>query len=176
MSATRVLLIALGIVAGSVVVTWLVFAFWRVRSEMQRRAAGDAPLTARRSVIWRDPGPAENLDLAAGPGGRNGAPMAPFTFVEEHGTGSFPCVSVRDARGHVWRAKWGDEVHTEAFATRLAWAAGYFVEVNYFVPSGRIDGANTLQRAGEYIAEDGAFRNARFELDEPGRRQALRRA
>ena len=94
--------------------------------------------------------------------------MAPFTFVEEHGTGSFPCVSVRDARGRVWRVKWGDEVHTEAFATRLAWAAGYFVEVNYFVPSGRIDGANTLQRAGEYIAEDGAFRNARFELDEPG--------
>ena len=168
MSATRLFLIALGIAAGSVVVTWLVFAFWRVRSEMQRRAAGDAPLTSRRSVIWRDPGPAENLDLAAGPGGRDGAPMAPFTFVEEHGTGSFPCVSVRDARGHVWRAKWGDEVHTEAFAARLAWAAGYFVEVNYFVPSGRIDGANTLQRAGEHIAEDGAFRNARFELDEPG--------
>jgi hypothetical protein len=94
--------------------------------------------------------------------------VAPFTFVEEHGTGSFPCVSVRDARGHAWRVKWGDEVHTEAFATRLAWAAGYFVEVNYFVPSGRIDEASTLQRAGEYIAADGAFRNARFELDEPG--------
>ena len=31
-----------------------------------------------------------------------------------------------------------------------------------------IDGANNLQRAGEYIAEDGAFRDARFELDEPG--------
>ena len=119
-------------------------------------------------MIWRDPGPAESLDLAAGPGGRDGAPVPPFRFVEEHGTGSFPCVSVRDARGHVWRVKWGDEVHTEAFATRLAWAAGYFVEVNYFVPSGRIDGASTLQRAGECIAEDGAFRDARFELDEPG--------
>ena len=103
MSPTRLLLIALGIVAGAFVVTWLVFAFWRVRSEMRRRAAGDAPLTARRSVIWRDPGPAESLDLAAGPGGRDGAPVAPFKFVEEHGTGSFPCVSVRDARGRVWR-------------------------------------------------------------------------
>ena len=64
--------------------------------------------------------------------------------------------------------KWGDEVHTETFAARLAWAAGYFVEVNYFVPSGRIEGAGTLQRAGECIAQDGGFQNARFELDEPG--------
>ena len=124
MSATNLALIAFYVVAGAFVVTWLVFAFWRVRSRMKRRAAGEAPLTSRRAVIWRDPGPAESLDLAAGPGGRDGAPAPPFQFVEEHGTGSFPCVSVRDARGRVWRAKWGHEVHTEAFAARLAWAAG----------------------------------------------------
>ena len=168
MSATKLALIAFYVVAGVFVVTWLVFAFWRVRSQMKRRAAGEAPLTSRRAVIWRDPGPAESLDLAAGPGGRDGAPVPPFQFVEEHGTGSFPCVSVRDARGHAWRVKWGNEVHTETFAARLAWATGYFVEVNYFVPSGRIEGAGTLQRAGEYIAQDGSFQNARFELDEPG--------
>jgi hypothetical protein len=161
-------LIAVGIIAGAFVVTWLVFAFWRVRSEIKRRAAGDAPLTSRRAVIWRNPGPAESLDLAAGPGGRDGAPAPPFTFVEEHGTGSFPSVSVRDARGRVWRVKWGDEVHTEAFATRFAWAAGYFVEVNYFVPSGRIDSVGALQRAAQCIAGDGTFQHARFELDEPG--------
>jgi hypothetical protein len=167
-SATRLALIALGVVAGAFAVTWLVFAFWRVRSHIKRRAAGDAPLTSARAVIWRDPGPAESLDLAAGPGGPDGAPAPPFHFVEEHATGSFPCVSVRDARGRAWRVKWGDEVHTEAFAARLAWAAGYFVEVNYFVPSGRIEGAGTLQRAGECIAQDGGFQDARFELDEPG--------
>jgi hypothetical protein len=168
MTANRFLLIALGIAAGVFVSAWLVFAFWRVRSEIKRRAAGDAPLTSRRAVIWRDPGPAESLDLAAGPGGRDGVPARPFRFVEEHGTGTFPCVSVRDARGRVWRVKWGYEVHTEVFASRLAWAAGYFVEVNYFVPSGRIEGADTLQRAGQVIAPDGTFRDARFELDEPG--------
>jgi hypothetical protein len=167
-SAEKIALITLGVVAGAFVVTWLVFAFWRVRSEFKRRAAGDAPLTSRRAVIWRDPGPAESLDLAAGPGGRDGTPAPPFQFLEEHGTGTFPCVSVRDARGKTWRVKWGDEVHTEAFAARLAWAAGYFVEVNYFLPSGRIEGANVLQRAGEYIAQDGSFQNARFEFDEPG--------
>jgi hypothetical protein len=168
MSATRFTLIALGIVVGAFVVTWLVFGFWRVRSAIKRRAAGEALLTSRRAVIWRDPGPAESLDLAAGPGGRDGAPAPPFHFVEEHGGGTFPCVSVRDARGRVWRAKWGEEVHTETFATRFAWAAGYFVEVNYFVPSGHVEGASALQRAGECIAQDGRFRNARFELDEPG--------
>lgn len=161
-------LIAFGVVAGAFVVTWLVFAFWRVRSEIKRRAAGEAPLTSTRAIIWRDPGPAKSLDLAAGPGGREGIPAPPFHFVEEHGTGTFPCVSVRDARGRVWRVKWGNEVHTEAFAARLAWAAGFFVEVNYFVPSGRIEGVDALQRAGEYINQDGEFQDARFELDEPG--------
>src|SRR5688500_3681899 len=167
-SASKFALITLAIIAGAFVVTWLVFGFWRLRSQMRRRAAGEAPLTSRRAVIWRDPGPAESLDLAAGPGGRDGAPVPPFQFVEEHGTGTFPCVSVRSARGRVWGAKWGDEVHTEAFSSRLAWAAGYFVEVNYFIPSGRIDGASALQRASQCIEQDGSFRSARFELDEPG--------
>jgi hypothetical protein len=157
-----------GVIAGAIAVTWLVFVFWRVRSAWKRRAAGEAPLTSRRSVIWRDPGPAERRDFAAGPGGRHGTPAPPFQFVEEHGAGSFPCVSVRDARSRLWRVKWGEEVHTEVFASRLAWAAGYFVEVNYFVPSGRIEGASALQRAGECIQPDGSFAHARFELDEPG--------
>src|SRR5687767_2354736 len=134
---------------------------------MKRRAAGDAPLTSRRNVIWRDPGPAESLDLAAGPGGYEGAPAAPFQFIEEHLTGTFPCVSVRDARGRIWRVKWGDEVHTETFAARFAWAAGYFVEVNYFVPAGRIDGAGALQKAHACVGPSGEFRDARFELDDP---------
>ena len=160
--------IVLGAVVGTFVAASLVFGFWRVRSELKRRTAGEPPLQSRRAVLWRNPGPAESLDLAAGPGGREGAPAPPFRFIEEHATGSFPCVSVRDARDRVWRVKWGHEVHTEAFATRLVWAAGYFVEVNYFVPAGRIDGAEGLQRAGQYIAADGGFRDARFELDEPG--------
>ncbi len=154
--------------AGSLLVIWLVFAFWQVRSHLQRRAAGQAPLQSRRAEIWRDPGPARGLDLAAGSGGRDGAPAPPFRFVEEHASGSRPCVSVGDARNRTWRVKWGDEVHTETFATRLAWAAGYFVEANYFVPSGRIDGAENLQRARTCIQPNGEFTDARFELDEPG--------
>jgi hypothetical protein len=164
---TRLATILAAVAIGAIVVTWLVFAFWKLRSGLRRLAAGNAPLQSRRSAIWRDPGPAESLDFAAGPGGRDGAPAAPFTFIEEHASGTFPCLSVRDAKNRVWRVKWGNEVHTETFATRLAWAAGYFVEVNYFVPSGRIDGADTLGRARECVSTDGTFQNARFELDEP---------
>jgi hypothetical protein len=134
---------------------------------MKRRAAGGPALTSRRALIWRNPGPAESLDLAAGPGGRHGSPAPPFLFVEELASGSFPCVAVRDAKDRLWRVKWGSEVHSESFAARLAWATGYFVEVNYFVPSGHIAGANKLQRAHQYIGDDGGFRDARFELDDP---------
>ena len=94
-----------GVVAGAVVVTWLVFAFWRLRSEIKRRTAGVVSLSSRRAVIWRDPGPAESLDLAAGPGGRDGAPAPPFHFLEEHGGGTFPCVSVRDANRNTLAAR-----------------------------------------------------------------------
>ena len=168
MTPAKIALIVSAIAAGCILVTWVVFAFWRVRSDVKRRAAGAPPLQSRRAFIWRDPGPAESLDLGAGPGGRDGAPAPPFTFVEEHATGSNPCVSVRDARGRAWRVKWGGEVHTETFAARLAWAAGYFVEINYFVPGGSIEGAVELQRARRCIEEDGTFCDARFELDEPG--------
>jgi hypothetical protein len=168
MATTTIVQILIGVAVGATVVIWLVFAFWRVRSTMRRRAAGETPLRSTRAVIWRDPGPVASLDFAAGPGGRDGAPAPPFRFVQEHATGSFPSVSVRDARGRTWRVKWGDEVHTEAFATRLAWAAGYFVEANYFVPAGCIEGADGLQRARQCISSEGGFRDARFELDEPG--------
>ena len=168
MTPGKLILITLGVAVGILVGALLVKTFWRLRSEWQRRAAGEAPLRSARAVIWRDPGPVESLDLAGGPGGRDGTPAPPFRFVEEHVNGSQPCVSVRDARGRTWRVKWGQEVHTEAFATRLAWAAGYFVETTYFVPRGVISEASGLQRSRECIDAEGHFTDARFELDEEG--------
>ena len=168
MSTTRLLLIALGIVAGAFVVTWLVFAFWRVRSEMRRRAAGDAPLTARRSVIWRDPGPAESLDLAAGPGGRDGAPVAAVQLRRRarHRQLSLR-VRARRARtcvaGEVGRRGAHRSIrHSPGVGRRL------FRRSELLRALRTHRGRSTLQRAGECIAEDGAFRDARFELDEPG--------
>ena len=68
----------------------MLVCFWRVGLKMhggRRRCFADS---AAQRESARNPGPAENLDLAAGPGGHDGAPTAPFTFVEEHGTGAFP--------------------------------------------------------------------------------------
>jgi hypothetical protein len=163
----KLLLILASIAAGILVGSWIVRAVWRLRSELRLRAAGDTKLKASTAVLWRDPGPAEARDLAAGPGGRDGAPAPPFRFIEEHTTGSHPCVSVRDGRQRVWRVKWGAEVHTEVFASRLAWAAGYFVETNYFIPEGRIDEVRDRQRTAEAIDDEGHFHGACFELDEP---------
>ena len=58
---------------------------------------------------------------------------------------------------------------SETFAVRLAWACGYFAEMTHFVASGTIDGVGreSLQRARTCIDDDGAFRDARFELDDP---------
>jgi hypothetical protein len=123
---------------------------------------------ASRPSIWHDPGAVEKLDFANGPGGFANAPKPPFTFLEEDTGGTNPKIKVKDKAGQTWGVKWGEEVHSEAFASRLAWAAGYWVEPTYFVSSGRIDGVKGLGRAKKHVASDGSFSNARFELKEKG--------
>jgi hypothetical protein len=168
MSTNKLILIAFWTTVSVVGGYWVVRGFWWLRSMWQRRQMGVPHLRSTHAAIWRDPGPIDQLDLGAGSGGPDGRPAPPFTFVEEHASGSHPCLSVRDARGRVWRAKWGSEVHTESFCTRLVWAAGYFVETTYFVDAGQVDGAPALKRAKDCLDESGRFCDARFELDEAG--------
>ena len=114
--------------------------------------------------IWRDPGAVEKLDLIGGPGGRARAPRPPFTFVQERKSGTSPKVEVTDAQNNNWVAKFGSEVNAEVFATRIAWAVGYFVDTTYFVPAGTISGVKKLGRSKSAIEADGSFTNACFEL------------
>src|SRR3990170_3991869 len=79
--------------------------FWRTLGFYKVRRAGPRPLFGVRHRLWRDPGPVETLDLDAGPGGSRQAPKAPYQFIEEHSTGSQPCISVHDANGRRWRVK-----------------------------------------------------------------------
>jgi hypothetical protein len=152
--------------AGTVLVAAGVRLVWRAVGVYLIRRAGPRRLRSSRHVLWRDPGDVERLNLADGPGGPDGAPQAPFRFHEEHTTGSQPCVSVTDARNRRWRVKWGDEVRSENFAVRLAWACGYFAETTYYVASGVIEGTEALQRASTCIGEGGRFTEARFELED----------
>ena len=144
---------------------WVVFGYWRLKSEWKRRQEGKAPLRSQHAAIWRDPGDVSRRDLSKGPGA---PPQPPFHFLEEHDTGSQPCLSIRDASGREWRVKWGSEVRTETFGTRLAWALGFFSEQTHFLSEGEIAGTRDLRRAKACIDEHHCFTEARFELSEAG--------
>ena len=165
MSWADVLVYAAAGAAGVFVVSAAVRLLWRIRSEVRLRKAGRPRLLASRHRLWRDPR-RKGVDMRWGPGGREGAPVPPFAFVEEHLSGSQPCVAVRDAKGRLWRVKWGHEARPEAFAARLAHACGYFAEVTHFVASGAIEGAAGLTRAGDCIGAGGRFAEARFERED----------
>jgi hypothetical protein len=159
-----------GIVAAAAILAGraLVGGVWRLAGLYRIRRAGPRPLEASTHRIWRGPDLEEPPDPLHGPGSPDQSPIPPFRFVEEHASGTQPCVTVRDATGRSWRVKWGGEVRAETFAVRFAWACGYFAEVTYFVPSGSIEGAASLDRARPCIEpETGAFCDARFELDDP---------
>src|SRR6185436_17972883 len=126
MSALRLVLYLAAIGAGAVIVTAVLRLGWRVHGNWKIRRAGPRRLLATRHRIWREPSLAESRDLRYGPGGPDGVPRPPFRFVEEHLTGSQPCIAVRDARNRLWRVKWGHEAKPEAFAVRFVAALGYF--------------------------------------------------
>jgi hypothetical protein len=153
-------------ILGTAAVIASVYFIWWVASIYKIKRAGPRPLRAHRQRIWRDPGQVERLDFRAGPGGRDGAPAPPFYFLQEHASGSNPCLSVKDANGRTWRVKWGDEVRSETFAVRVVWAAGYYAETTYFIAEGRFEGVTALGRARSCVAEDCTFKDARFELDD----------
>jgi hypothetical protein len=153
-------------VVGTTATVAAVHLVWRLRGHWKIRRAGPRLLRATRHRIWREPSPADARDLRFGPGGPDGVPAAPFRFVEEHFNGSQPCVAVCDARGRLWRVKWGQEAKPEAFAVRVAWACGYFAEVTHYVPSGVIEGVTELSRARACIDQHGGFEDARFELED----------
>ena len=155
-----------GVVAGVGGGFVVVHLGWRLHGIWKIYRAGPRRLWATRHRIWREPTGEDSTDLRFGPGGRDCVPAPPFRFVEEHFTGSQPCVAVRDARGRLWRVKWGFEAKPEAFAVRFAWALGYFAEVTHYVEAGEIQEIAQLSRARDCVDETGAFRDARFELED----------
>ncbi len=132
--------------------------------EKNKKAGDVAAGKGVAHVLWRDPGDVENLDFVWGPGGQALAPQPPFRFLEEDRDGYNPKVKVMDAAGRRWSVKWDKEAHAETFASRLAWAAGYDVPANYFVPAGQIQDLKVLTRAAKYVGAQGEFTNARFSL------------
>lgn len=115
-------------------------------------------------VLWQSPGTITVRDWIWGPGGEARAPRPPFEFVDEDRHGTNAKIGVRDAKGDEWVVKFGEEIHSDVFATRLLFALGYITQPSYFVASGVITGAHDLRRTKPFIAKDGSFFYARFKL------------
>jgi hypothetical protein len=117
------------------------------------------------AVIWRDPGDVASLNLLYGAGGKAHAPdpNGTYTFVKEDLKGSSPKFDVEDAQGVGWKVKLGAEPQSETAATRFLWAAGYFVDEDYYLAEFKVTGMPKLHRGNKFISADGTVHGARLE-------------
>ena len=106
-----------------------------------------------------------SLNLLYGAGGKGHAPDAreTFTFIAEDPQASSPKFTVADARGVEWKVKLGEETQSETAAARFLWAAGYFVDEDYYLPELTVTGLPQLRRGDEFVALGGMVRGARLE-------------
>ena len=103
-------------------------------------AMPDAP-----AVLWREPNDITSRDLFLGPGGEARPDLSHLTFLRVDVGGHTKKWRVRDAAGNEWVVKFGNEAQPETAACRLVWAAGYFTDIDYFVPEVRIEGKGTVK-------------------------------
>jgi hypothetical protein len=109
-----------------------------------------------KAVLWREPTDIASRDLFLGEGGEAMKPdLTEVTFVSDETRSYSTKYRVRDGAGKEWVVKLGKEAQPETAAVRLVWAAGYFADITYLVPSVEIKGKGT-------------FENARFEARPKG--------
>jgi hypothetical protein len=146
------------------IVLWLLLLSGRHPGEPARSYREIPAIGQGKLLLWQDPGQVPRRDFRYGVGGRHLEPEPPFTFIKEDTSGTSPKMSVRDGRGRNWVVRFGPKAGADVFASRLAWAVGYFVEPNYFVKEGTIVGAHDLHRTRHYIGAGGQFTSGRFQL------------
>jgi hypothetical protein len=142
----------------------LIFSATLAAQQSSKKQAG-ANAARLPAVIWRGADNVGSLNLLYGAGGQEHAPNAngKYTFVKENMAGHSPKIEVRDAQGVVWKVKMGEESHSEIAATRLLWAAGYFVDEDYFLPELKVTGLPKLHRGNDLVHPGGTVRNVRLE-------------
>jgi hypothetical protein len=116
--------------------------------------------------IWQDPGDTASLNLLYGSGGKALAPdpAGMFTFVKEDPAGTSPKFEVTDGQGVEWKVKLGPEVQSETAATRFLWAAGYFVDDDYYMAELTVKAMPVLRRGQTFVSPGGIVHGARLEL------------
>ncbi len=112
-----------------------------------------------KPVLWHEPTDIASRDLFLGPGGEAMKPdLSKVTFIADESRSYSKKYRVRDGAGNEWVVKIGPEAQSETAATRLVWAAGYFVDTTYLAPHVDIEGK-------------GSFDNARFEARPKGQKR-----
>jgi hypothetical protein len=131
--------------------------------QKHREKADDLP-----AVIWRDPTNISTLNLMQGAGGREHAPdpSGTYVFVKEDMNGTSPKFDVKDGQGVKWRIKLGPEVQAETASTRLLWAAGYFVDEDYYLPEIKVDGLPKLRRGQQFVSGAGIVHRVRLKRND----------
>jgi hypothetical protein len=117
------------------------------------------------AMVWHDPGDVSSLNLLYGAGGKEHAPdpNGKFTFVKEDLEGSNAKFRIQDEDGVQWKVKLGEETQSETAATRLLWAAGYFVDEDYYLADLKVEGLPKLRRGQSRVSADGTVHRARLE-------------
>ena len=127
------------------------------KGEITGKGAPGAP------VLWREPTDIASRNLYYGPGGKEHEPRGVFTFEKEDMEGTSPKFTVRDQDGVKWKAKLEAEVRSETVATRLVWAAGYFANEDYFLPSLKVANMPArLHRGQKFVDPDGTVHDVRL--------------
>lgn len=151
-------------VRGALILIFLATSFPAAAQKPEKRKLKDKAANLP-AAIWRDPGDVQALDLLYGAGGKEHAPNPndTFTFDKEDMHGSSPKFEMKDGLGVRWKVKLGAEPQAETAATRFLWAAGYFVDEDYFLPELKVEGLTSLSRGGKSAVEPGGIvRNVRL--------------
>jgi hypothetical protein len=119
-------------------------------------------------ILWQDPGDIAARDMTWGPGGQAHQPHRPFRFAREDMEGTSAKFDITDADGAKWKVKLGAEAHPETAASRLVWAAGYYADEEYYLPSFQVEGVPRLRRGAEYVEPNGIVHGARLKRNLKG--------
>jgi hypothetical protein len=112
--------------------------------------------------LWHEPGNISEKDLFYGDGGKDGQPVPPFKFISEATSGTNPKFDVQDADGKKWRVKLAEEARPEVVASRLLWAAGYYVNDDYLLHVATVRGLD-IKRGANLVHNGNQVIDARFE-------------
>jgi hypothetical protein len=115
-------------------------------------------------VLWREPTDIASRNLLYGPGGKEHAPVSNFfIFESEDLEGTNPKLVIRDENGVKWKLKMGAEARPEPVAANLVWAAGYFANEDYYLPTVQISNLPPhLHRGQSQVGSGGTIHDVRL--------------